>query len=64
MVTLVCFMLPIIIQAIVPIPHTFFIPMFEKRLKIQDGVRTPADYIMLNNALEIAKEKLSGNGNA
>jgi hypothetical protein len=59
-----CLAIPLVISTFMPISHGYFIKIFSKKIKKNDGIIKPLEYIQLSEALNSAQNAINSNKNA
>ena len=57
-----CLAIPLVVSTVMPIPHRYFIKIFNKKIKINDGIINPLEYIALSTALNDAEKAMHSGG--
>ena len=52
-----CLAVPLVISTFMPISHDYFIKIFNKKIKTNDGIIKPDEYVQLSLALNKAQAK-------
>lgn len=56
-VAVACLVVPFALSAVIPIPHRYFIPMFERKVDSDDSAENIPRYLALRDAITESKKK-------
>jgi len=59
-----CLAVPLFVSSFMPIPHRYFIKIFNKKIKANDGIINPLEYVTLSTALNSAAKAHQSDKNA